>query len=72
MIYPFLFHHKTRQVYNGPRTSNLSQQEQDKFWSKMIFEQNKTSIQWTKGSQMYKENNCWSKMIAEQKKSKNA
>ena len=29
----------TRQVYNGPRTSNLSQQQQQTFWSKMIFEQ---------------------------------
>ena len=29
---------KTRQ-YNGPRTSNLSQQKQKIFWSKMIFEQ---------------------------------
>ena len=28
---------KTRQ-YNGPRTSNLSQQKQKHFWSKMIFE----------------------------------
>ena len=24
---------------DGPRTSNLSQQQQKKFWSKMIFEQ---------------------------------
>ena len=28
-----------RQVYNGPRPSNLSQQQQQKFRSKMIFEQ---------------------------------
>ena len=33
------FSNKTRQVYNGPRTSNLSQQQQQNFWSKMIFEQ---------------------------------
>ena len=30
---------KTRQVYNGPRGSNLSQQQQKKLWSKMVFEQ---------------------------------
>ena len=29
----------TRQVYNGPQTSNLSQQQQKYFWSKMIFQQ---------------------------------
>ena len=28
---------KTRQVYNGPRTLNLSQQQQKKFWSKNDF-----------------------------------
>ena len=33
------YHQSTRQVYNGPRTSNLSQQQQQDFWSKMIFEQ---------------------------------
>ena len=30
----------TKQVYNGPRTSNLSQQQFKKIWSKIIFEQN--------------------------------
>ena len=29
----------TRQVYNGPLTSTLSQQQQQNCWSKMIFEQ---------------------------------
>ena len=30
---------RKRHVYNGHRTSNLSQQQIKKFWSKMIFEQ---------------------------------
>ena len=34
------FQLRTRHVYNGPRTSNLSQQQLKKIWSKMIFEQN--------------------------------
>ena len=33
---------ETRQVYNGPGQSNLSQQYENKFWSKMIFEQKKS------------------------------
>ena len=39
LLYPYgaLTSCKTRQVYNGPRTLNLSQQQQQKFWSKMIF-----------------------------------
>ena len=34
-----LFELPTRQVHNGTRTSNLSQQQRKQFWSKMIFEQ---------------------------------
>ena len=30
---------KTRHVYNGPHTSNLSKPQQTNFWSKIIFEQ---------------------------------
>ena len=30
---------KTRQVYNRPQVVNLSQQPENNFWSKMIFEQ---------------------------------
>ena len=41
---------KTRQVYNRPRTSNLSQQQQEKVWSKMISEQ-----------QNYGKNEIWEK-----------
>ena len=33
------FQPSTRQVYNGPRASNLSQQQQNNFWSKIVFEQ---------------------------------
>ena len=64
---------KTRQAYTGPPQSNLSQQLGDIFSSKMIFEQNKTNIRWTPGSQIYlssKKNNFWSKMIFEQKNKK--
>ena len=41
LLYPSggLTSYKPRQVYNGPRASNLSQQKQKRFWSKMIFEQ---------------------------------
>ena len=35
---------ETRQVYNGPWTSNLSQQQFKKIWSKLIFEQNQKKI----------------------------
>ena len=36
----------TRQVNNGAQTSNLSQQQQKHFWSKMIFnEQNQKYFQ---------------------------
>ena len=34
-----VFDKKTTQVYHGQWTSNLSQQQQQKFWLRMIFEQ---------------------------------
>ena len=38
------FLNKTRQVYNGPHASNLSQQQHKKVWSKIIFEQQNQNI----------------------------
>ena len=36
-----IIHVRTRQVYNEPGYSSLSQPKVKKFWSKMIFEQKK-------------------------------
>ena len=50
LLYPYgaLTTCKTRQVYNGPQTSNLSHQQQKDFWSKMIFDQKIFSFCWDK------------------------
>ena len=37
--------HWTRQICNGPQTSNLSQQQLKKIWPKIIFEQNQKKFQ---------------------------
>ena len=52
-----------KKVYNGPTTSNLSQQQQQKFWSKVIFEQQIKKISRKKIGK----NKIWRKKIEKKK-----
>ena len=59
---------KPRQVYNGPQTSNLSQQQQQTFWSKMIFEQqNQKKIADFFSEKIYGKKKFWKKFFLEKK-----